>query len=78
VGATELLPEKFSTKYESAIVFGKASEVYGGEKQEALMAILRKYSSDYLDKGIQYIKNDSSKTKVIKIEIERMTGKARR
>ncbi len=78
VGATELLPEKFSTKYESVIVFGKASEVYGDEKQEALVAILRKYSPEYMDKGMKYINNDSSKTKVIKIEPEHMTGKARR
>lgn len=78
VGATELLPEKFSTKYESVIVFGKASEVYGDEKQEALIAILRKYSPEHMDNGIKYINNDSSKTKVIKIDPEHMTGKTRR
>lgn len=78
VGATEVLPEKFSTVYESAIVFGKASEVYEDEKQEALAAILKKYSSEFMDKGMEYIKASSSKTKVIKIEIEHITGKSRR
>ena len=76
VGATEVLPESFSTKYESVIVFGKASEVYDDEKREALMAILKKYSSGFMDKGIEYLKSDSCKTKVIKIEIEHMTGKS--
>ncbi len=77
VGATEVLPESFSTKYESVIVFGKASEVYDDEKREALMAILKKYSPGFMDKGIEYLKSDSCKTKIIKIEIEHMTGKSR-
>lgn len=77
VGETEVLPGNFSTKYESVVVFGKASEVNGDEKREALMTILRKYSPKFMDKGIEYIKADASKTKVIKIEIEHMTGKSR-
>jgi nitroimidazol reductase NimA-like FMN-containing flavoprotein (pyridoxamine 5'-phosphate oxidase superfamily) len=77
VGATQVLPESFSTKYESVIVFGKASEVYGDEKRDALMLILKKYSPGFMDKGIEYLKSDSCKTKVIKIEIEHMTGKSR-
>src|SRR5512141_2211937 len=32
VGATEVLPDKFATRYESAIVFGKANELTGDEK----------------------------------------------
>src|SRR5512139_1817387 len=37
VGQTEVLPEKFSTKYESVIVFGEASEVTGDEKHKGLI-----------------------------------------
>jgi len=77
VGATEVLPGDFSTKYESVIVFGKASEVYDDEKEEAHMAILKKYSSEFMEKGIKYIAGSVSKAKVIKIEIEHMTGKAK-
>lgn len=77
VGKTEVLPGNFSTKYESAIVFGKASEVFDDEKKEALVAILRKYSPQFMEKGMEYIKNDSSKAKVIKIEIEHIAGKSR-
>ncbi len=75
VGATEVLPENFSTKYESVIVFGKASVVDGEEKREALMTILNKYSPQFLEKGIKYINADAVKTKVVKIEIEHITGK---
>ncbi|MDD3706075.1 MAG: pyridoxamine 5'-phosphate oxidase family protein [Clostridiaceae bacterium] len=77
VGATEVIPEDFGTKYESVVVFGKASEVYDEEKQEALMAIIKKYSSDFIENGKKYVAGSADKAKVIKIEIEHMTGKAK-
>lgn len=78
IGDTMLLPDKFGTKYESVIVFGKAAEVSDTEKNKAFLAFLDKYSSQYIEKGKEYIKNASEKTKVIKISIEHITGKARR
>ena len=78
VGKTEILPEKFSTKYESVIVFGKAIEAHDEEKENTLEAIIKKYSRDYLDIGKTYIDNAKHKTKVIKIIIEHISGKARR
>jgi nitroimidazol reductase NimA-like FMN-containing flavoprotein (pyridoxamine 5'-phosphate oxidase superfamily) len=78
VGKTALLPDKFSTRYESVIVFGRAGEVQGDEKNAALMALIDKYSGEFRDKGHRYIEKDGPITKVIKISIERMTGKARR
>ena len=38
------MPEKFTMKYESVILFDKAFKVYGYEKYSALMAILEKYA----------------------------------
>lgn len=78
VGQTATLPDKFSTKYESVIVFGKASEVIDDEKNEALLEILNKYSPDFIEQGKSYIKNAGGITKVIKITIDHITGKARR
>jgi nitroimidazol reductase NimA-like FMN-containing flavoprotein (pyridoxamine 5'-phosphate oxidase superfamily) len=78
VGATEILPDKFATRYESAIVFGKASELSGDEKHAGLTQILKKYSADFLEKGEKYIHSDIEKTRVFKIEIESLSGKARR
>jgi nitroimidazol reductase NimA-like FMN-containing flavoprotein (pyridoxamine 5'-phosphate oxidase superfamily) len=77
VGATELLPAMFSTNYESVIIFGKASEVFDDEKQAALEAIIKKYSPGFMEKGMKYISASSGKAKVIKIEIEHMSGKSR-
>lgn len=78
VGDSEPLPEKFSYRFESVIAFGKALEVDGMEKDNALSALIKKYSSEYMEKGIAYIKKENVSTKVIKIEIEHMTGKGRK
>ena len=78
VGDTEPLPDKFSYRYESVIVFGHAEEVYDKEKEDALVAIIQKYSAEYMEKGMEYIRKDGNKTKVIKINIEHLTGNARK
>jgi len=77
VGDTEVLPDKFATRYESAIVFGSVREVNGDHKQRALEALVAKYSPDFIPQGLDYIRAAGAKTKVFRIEIESMTGKAR-
>jgi nitroimidazol reductase NimA-like FMN-containing flavoprotein (pyridoxamine 5'-phosphate oxidase superfamily) len=78
VGNTEVLPDKFGTKYESVIVSGEAEEVFDMNKQLALEGILHKYSPEFIDKGIKYIEGLKEKTRVFKITINKLTGKARR
>lgn len=78
VGKTEVLPETFSTRYESVIVFGRAAEVRGEEKQQALEGLLRKYSAPFLAEGLAYVAAKWEKTKVIRIDIDKISGKARR
>ena len=78
VGQTFILPDKFTTNYESVIVFGRAIEVLDNEKESAFLEILNKYSPDYIEKGKSYIASASTNTKVIKISIEHISGKARR
>jgi nitroimidazol reductase NimA-like FMN-containing flavoprotein (pyridoxamine 5'-phosphate oxidase superfamily) len=78
VGNTELLPDKFSTRYESAIIFGKTEEVKEKEKFYALIELVKKYSSEFLENGKRYIQDLSDNTTVIKIRIDEITGKARK
>lgn len=78
VGQTRLLPEKFSTEYESAIAFGVASEAQGEERSAALVWLLEKYCPDYVEEGKEYISRKDQVTKVIKIEVDQLSGKARR
>lgn len=78
VGKTRVLPDKFATNYESVIVFGRAYEVTDDEKHKGLLEILKKYSPDFIDKGLRYIEGDGPKARVYKIVIEAMTGKSRK
>ena len=78
VGKTEILPDKFSTRYESVIVSGKVEEVFDNEKQIALEGLLRKYSPRFLEEGIAYVERTKDKTKIFRISISNLTGKARK
>ena len=78
VGHTCILPAKFSTQYESVIVFGRAGEAGAEEKQAALTALVAKYSPEYREQGQSYIGRVLDKTLVLRLDIEHMTGKARR
>lgn len=77
IGNIKLLPGKFTTSYESVVVFGQAEQVTGQEKNEALLALVAKYSPDYLEKGKAYVEKSRDSTTVIKITIEQITGKVR-
>lgn len=78
VGNANVLPSEFSTQYESAMAFGVASEVQGAEWKSALLWLLEKYSPEFIEEGKEVIKKQENATKVIKIEINHISGKARR
>jgi nitroimidazol reductase NimA-like FMN-containing flavoprotein (pyridoxamine 5'-phosphate oxidase superfamily) len=78
IGVTKVLSDKFGMQYESAIISGKAEEVTGSEKQFALEGIIKKYSSAFFSKGLEQIKTNIAKTRVYKIVIQSITGKARK
>ncbi len=75
VGATEVLPDLFSTNFESCIVEGEAREVEGSEKQAALEGLISKYSSAFMDEGLAYIRKSGHKTRVFSIIPEVISGK---
>jgi len=76
-GETEVLPEQFSTRYESAIVSGRCEELFGDEKQSALEKLVMKYSAGFHAEGIAYIKAAWNATRAFKIVIGDICGKAR-
>ncbi len=78
VDGVEVLPAAFSTKYKSAVVFGEAAVVEEPEeKRSALIGFIKKYSPEFYEEGLRYIDNAFGKTKVLKIVVRNMTGKAR-
>lgn len=76
VGRTRVLPAKFSTEFESVIVFGKASVVQGDDRYQALLGLVEKYSPEFVTEGHKYIEQFDDRTKVVKIAVSSMTGKA--
>ncbi len=78
VGQTEVLPGKFGTKYESCIIEGRATEVFSAWKQRALEALVAKYSRGFEAQGLRYIDGLRDKTRVFKISVVSLSGKARR
>ncbi|MDD2772540.1 MAG: pyridoxamine 5'-phosphate oxidase family protein [Elusimicrobiales bacterium] len=71
------LPEQLSTRYQSAIAFGTAREVSSDEKMPVLMALLKKYAREFLEKGKERALNSLYRTAVIAISLDNVTGKAR-
>lgn len=80
IDESELKFDGFDTNFNSVIIFGKAKEVIEREKIDGLRALLKKFLNEddyreYKEAGIKYIKKSLKRTKLIKIEIEHMTGK---
>lgn len=78
VTRSEILSHKFSTDYESVVVFGEASEYKGEGKGSILFEFIRKYSREYLDEGSQYVERMKDSTSLIRVSIDRLTGKRRK
>ena len=79
VTEAETLPLELSTRYSSAIVFGRAELVTDDrEKREALQALGRRFAQDHADLVEREIEKDLFRTAVVRLHVERITGKARR
>ncbi len=74
---SDLVPETFSTDYVSAIVFGKAYIVDDQEKIEALQWLIQHLAGNEIKKGDAYIQAQADFTKVVRIDIQVSTGKAK-
>ncbi|MBR1757605.1 MAG: pyridoxamine 5'-phosphate oxidase family protein [Lachnospiraceae bacterium] len=79
VSGTEMLPQKFATRYYSANVFGEIEIVEETEaKKYGLYQLIKKYSPNYEEAGLKYIDAAVDKVFVLKLCIEEMSGKARK
>jgi len=77
LGDVQVMDWKFTTAYESVILFGVANLVEGTEKQHALHRLALKFSLNYMDEFENEIEQFLKSTKVVKISIEHMSGKVR-
>lgn len=74
---TKLVPESFTTEYESAVATGKCTPVTDDEeKVMALRAICEKYAGNYMEQAEKMIAEALHRTCVYRIDIEGISGKA--
>lgn len=75
VGKNENIIGDFTANYESTVIFGKAYEVTGSEKEEAMLEMVKRFSPDFMEQGKAAIKRADPKLSVYKIVAEQVTGK---
>lgn len=79
VGRTKVIPDKFTTAYQSIILECQAETgLAEEERRKALHLILEKYSPDYVETGKKYAERSFGRTNVIKLNIIRWSGKSKR
>lgn len=78
VASATVMPSMLSTLYESAIVFGRAAVVSDAEEKHSALRLLfvRFFGSEA--HAEEAIRKDGPRTAVIRIKLERITGKAHR
>jgi nitroimidazol reductase NimA-like FMN-containing flavoprotein (pyridoxamine 5'-phosphate oxidase superfamily) len=79
IDRAEVLPDKLTTLYESAIVFGSATQIDDeSEKRSILRTLCQRFAPGRDAEADASIQRHVSHTAILRIRIERMTGKAHR
>lgn len=69
----QIIPERFTTNYQSVMIYGQANIIPGNK--EVLQEFIRKYAKPFLQEGIEYVQKSFDTTDLIEITIEHITGK---
>lgn len=78
VGHTKVIPNQFSTAYECVMVFGRIERALPEvERLQALRLLVAKYSAGYEEIAEKYIKGSFARTEILKLNIERISAKAK-
>ncbi|MDR0815180.1 MAG: GNAT family N-acetyltransferase [Bacteroidales bacterium] len=79
VSSEQVCPERFTTAYESVMVFGRVvTEISDKEKTEAMELLVRKYCPQQAPVWQEHIQKSFHITGVLRLDIERLTGKKRK
>lgn len=78
VGEKRLIPEQFTTMYESVVASGSARIVEDvDERRKALRLIVEKYASQHVEEGLKAIERSLHRTAVVAIRVHTLTGKSK-
>lgn len=75
---TQVLPDAFNTKFRSVIAYGKIAEVSEEEKQKIFVKIMEKFSADFMDSAMDYVRKASPDARIFALNIEHMTAKGKK
>lgn len=79
VAGAKVLPARLTTLYESAVVFGRAALVTDpAEKRRALELLAVRFCGELSPEAEKAIADSAARAAVVRIRIERITGKAHR
>lgn len=79
VGVVQIIPEEFTTNYESIILQCKAVlQLSLEEKMKAMGLMVGKYSPEYKDTGVAYAEKVLSRMEVIRLDIKHWSGKCKK
>ncbi len=79
VDQSDVVEEKYTTRYASAMVFGTAGEVTDDEEKiEGLRAICQRHAPGNMEMFDEYVRPRVGRTAVWKITVEQISGKANR
>ncbi|GHT24023.1 hypothetical protein FACS189430_08240 [Bacteroidia bacterium] len=78
VSSEQVCPERFTTAYESAMVFGRVvTDLPEAERLQAMDLLVRKYCPEQAPVWQQHIQKSFHITGVLRLDIECLTGKKR-
>ena len=79
VGKVNLLPDKFTTEYESLVLTGSATIITSDEERmHALELLLEKLSPEHKAIGMQYAKKSFYRTDIIRLDFTTFSGKCKK
>ena len=78
IGHTHLIPQKFTTEYNSIILRGTTHiHLDDEEKMEALHQIVRKLSPDHIELGYKYSEKAFHRVNIIRMDVTAWSGKCK-
>lgn len=78
VGRTQVIPEKFTTLYESILLRCTAHRtLHEAERMSALSLLISKYSPEHKVTGIEYANRSFHRTEIIRLDIEEISAKSK-
>ncbi len=78
VGKTNVMPDKFSTEYESIVLVCTANiGLSADERMKALLLLIDKYSPEFMEKGMKYAEGSFGRTEIIRLDIIEWSGKSK-